>query len=109
MTKLGRELESPRDERRLGSGWISGTLAVVLSIAGLGGVLCLRYPQLLTVPEARSVYDERLIRLLLHLVLIGSFVLAIVSIVLRRQKVLGFTAIGLVFIAVALGELDPRD
>ena len=103
LTKLGRELESPRDERRLGSGWISGTLAVVLSIAGLGGVLCLRYPQLLTVPEARGVYDERLIRALLHLVLIGSFVLAIVSIVLRKQKIVGFTAIGLVFIAVAFG------
>jgi sterol desaturase/sphingolipid hydroxylase (fatty acid hydroxylase superfamily) len=103
LTKLGRELESPREERGLGSGWISGTLAVVLSMAGLGGVLCLRYPQLLTVPEARGVYDERLIRALLHLVLIGSFVLAIVSIVLRRQKVLGFTAIGLVFIAVAFG------
>jgi sterol desaturase/sphingolipid hydroxylase (fatty acid hydroxylase superfamily) len=103
LTKLGRDLESPKEERGFGSGWISGTLAVVLSIAGLGAVLCLRYPLLLTVPEARSVYDERLIRALVHLVLIGAFVLAIVSIVLRQQKVLGFTAIGLVFIAVAFG------
>ena len=58
---------------------------------------------MLTVPQALAVYDDRLIRLLLHLVLIGSFVLAIVSIVLRRQKVLGFSAISLVFVAVAFG------
>jgi sterol desaturase/sphingolipid hydroxylase (fatty acid hydroxylase superfamily) len=103
MTRLREDLESPREERGLGSGWISGTLAVVLACAGLGAVLCLHYPQLLTVPQARSVYDVRLIRLLVHLVLIGGFVLAIVSIVLRQQKVLGCTAISLVFIAVAFG------
>ena len=103
MTKLRDELESPKEERQLGSGWISGTLALVLAIAGLGTVLCLRYPYVLTVPQARAVYDDRLIRLLLHVVLIGSFVLAIVSIVLRRQKVLGFSAISLVFVAVAFG------
>jgi sterol desaturase/sphingolipid hydroxylase (fatty acid hydroxylase superfamily) len=110
MTKLRQELESSKEDRHLGSGWISGTLALVLSIAGLGAVLCLRYPQLLTVPEARSAYPERLIRLLVHLVLISSFILAIVSIVLRRQKVLGFTAIGLVFVAVAFGgsQVDSR-
>src|SRR5262245_31423029 len=103
MTVLGKDLESSPDERRVGSGWISGTIALVLGILGLGAVLCLRYPQLLTVPEARSVYSEGLIRLLVHLVLIAAFVLGIVSIILRRQKVLGFTAITLVFLSVAFG------
>jgi sterol desaturase/sphingolipid hydroxylase (fatty acid hydroxylase superfamily) len=103
MTILGKDLESPKEERGWGSGWLSGTLALVLACAGLGTVLCLRYPQLFTVPQARTVYDERWIRPLLHLGLIGAFSLAIVSIVLRKQKVLGFTAISLVFIAVAFG------
>ncbi len=103
MTVLGQDLESSDEKRRFGSGWISGVLALALSGIGLATVLCLQYPELLTVPEARGVYNVALIRLLLHLVLIGGFVLGIVSIVLRSQKVLGFTAISLVFIAVALG------
>jgi len=103
LTSLGQDLESNNEERRFGSGWISGALALVLSVVGLGTVLCLRYPELLTVPEAQGMYNVGLIRLSLHLVLIAAFVLGIVSIVLRRQKVLGFTAISLVFVAVAFG------
>ena len=103
MTKLRQELESSGKELRLGSGWLSGVLALVLAGVGLGAVLCLRYPNLLTVPEARGVYAVGIIRLLVHLVLIGAFLLGIVSIVLRSRRVLGFAAIGLVFVAVALG------
>jgi sterol desaturase/sphingolipid hydroxylase (fatty acid hydroxylase superfamily) len=103
LTSLWQELEAPTEMRRLGSGWISGTLALALSILGLGTVLCLRYPQLLTVPAARGIYDERLIRPLLAIVLINSFALAMLSVVLRKQKVLGFTSISFVFVAVAFG------
>ena len=34
--KLRSELETPLDERRLGSGWLSGTLAFLLSLAIVG-------------------------------------------------------------------------
>ena len=81
MPKLTEELDSPEDGRHVGSGWISGVLGLVLAIVGLGTVLCLRYPDLLTVAEARDVYPVWLIRLLLQLVLIGAFVSAIISIV----------------------------
>jgi hypothetical protein len=103
MGVLGNELESAPEERRFGSGWISGALGLTLACIGVGAVFCLRYPDLLTVPEVRGYYNVALIRLLLHFVLIAAFVLGIVSIVLRKHKVLGFSAIGLVFIAVALG------
>ena len=102
MDALRNELDSPQD-RRLGSGWISGVLALVLAIAGLGAVLCLRYPEVLTVPEARELYNVGLIRLALHLGLIAAFVLGIVSITLRQQKILGFAALTLVLIATVLG------
>src|SRR6187551_1866919 len=109
MTALREDLESPEPDRQFGSGWISGVLALVLAIAGLGAVLCLRYPEYLTVPEARGVYNVGLIRLALFAGLLTAFVLAIVSIVLRRQKVLGFSAITLVLIATALGGSQAQD
>lgn len=103
MTRLRDELELPREHRRFGTGWISGVAGLVLGIVGLAAVLCLRYPDVLTVPDAREFYNVGLIRLALHVVLIGAFVLGIVSITLREVKALGFTAIGLVLVATILG------
>jgi sterol desaturase/sphingolipid hydroxylase (fatty acid hydroxylase superfamily) len=103
MTVLRQDLESPAAERSFGSGWLSGVLALALAVLGLGTVLCLRYPSLLTVADARKMYDVALIRLALHVVLIGGFLLGIVSVVLRKQKVLGFTALALILAATLLG------
>lgn len=101
MTALRKDLESP--ERQFGTGWISGALALVLSMIGLGTVLCLRYASLLTIPDARAFYNVGLIRLALHAVLIAAFALGTVNIVLRRQKILGLTAIAGVLLATVLG------
>lgn len=109
MTALREDLESPRDQRRPGSGWISGVLALSLAAVGLGTVLCLRYPEVLTVADARKYYNDGLIRLALHFVLIAGFVLGIVSIVLREQKVLGFTALGVILLATVLGGSRATD
>lgn len=103
MTPIRDELEAPVPERRLGTGWLSGVLALVLAVIGLGTVLCLRYPAWLTVADARKLYDVGLIRLALHLVLIAAFVLGCLCVALRRRKVLGFAALALVLTATALG------
>lgn len=109
MTRLRQDLESPPADRRFGSGWISGVLALTFAIIGLGAVLCLRYPELLTVPQARPMYNVGLIRLALLLVLIAGFLLGILSIILRRQKVLGFTALTLILTATLLGGSHAQD
>jgi sterol desaturase/sphingolipid hydroxylase (fatty acid hydroxylase superfamily) len=109
MTALRDDLESPPAKRGFGSGWISGVLALVLSVLGLGAVLCLRYPELLTVPEARELYNVGLIRLALHLGLITAFVLGILSIVLREQKTLGFASLSIVLTATVLGGSRAQD
>ncbi len=101
--KVRTELESPAEKRRLGTGWVSGVTALVCSVAGLCFVLCLRYPSILTVPQIRFLYANPLFRIGLHFLLISAFVLAIISLVLRTNKVLGFTAIFITLFATILG------
>ena len=97
------DLESPTELRRFGTGWLSGVAALVASVAGLFFVLCLRFPSWLTVPQIRGIYNTPPFRLGLHLLLIVSFALAIVSLVLRTNRALGFLAIVLALLATALG------
>ena len=90
-------------DRRFGRGWISGVFAVALGALGAGGVLCIRYPALLTLPDARAVYPMDVVRFLIHLVLVGAFGLAVLSIALSRRAPLGLTAVGLVVAALLMG------
>jgi sterol desaturase/sphingolipid hydroxylase (fatty acid hydroxylase superfamily) len=89
--------------RHFGSGWISGTLSVLLGGIGLAAVLCFHFPSYLTVPEARSLYPLVWVRALLHLVLVGGFLLGFISVMLRQNKVLGLVGMGLVLFAALLG------
>lgn len=97
------DLESPAEHRRFGTGWLSGVAALIASVTGLFFVLCLRYPAILTVPQVRGLYAHPTFRLGLHVLLIAAFALAVVSLVLRTNKVLGFTAISVTLLATILG------
>lgn len=67
-------------------------------------MLCLRYPDLLNIgADARAYYPVGIVRLALHLVSIASFALSILSVVLRKEKALGLTALGIVLLATLLG------
>jgi len=97
------DLEAPAEHRRLGTGWLSGVAGLIGGVAGLLFVICLRYPAWLTIPQVREYYNLPLFRLGLHFLLIGSFVLAVISLILRTNKALGFTAIAVVLVATILG------
>lgn len=109
--------ESTPAPRHFGTGWISGTLSVALGLAGLGAVLCLHFPEYLTVPDARKLYPLPIIRAVIHLMLVGSFALGMVSVVLRHNKTLGMLGICLVLVSALLGgsqvpidgDWDKRD
>jgi len=101
--KVRADLEAPPELRRVGTGWLSGVAALVAAVAGLFLVLCLRYPALLTVPQVRQVYASAWFRLGLHFVLIAAFALSAISLVLRANKILGFTAISITLLATVLG------
>lgn len=87
----------------LGHGWISGVIAVVLGFVGLVTVLCFRFPAVLTMPELREWYPIPYVRAILHLVLVGGFVFASISLCLRQNKAFGLSAISFVLLAALLG------
>lgn len=101
--KLRTDLESPAEQRRVGTGWISGVAALLSAVAGLLLVLCLRFPSLLTVPPLRGYYQSAGFRIALDGLLIVAFAMAIVSLVLRANKILGFTSIIVVLVATIVG------
>lgn len=101
--KLRADLESPAEQRRVGTGWISGVAAFLLAVAGLLLVLCMRFPAFLTVPPLRSYYQSSGFRIALDGLLIVAFALAIVSLLLRANKILGFTSIFIVLVATIIG------
>ena len=89
--------------RAFGSGWISGVLAVTFGALAYGGVLCLLFPSLLVTPEARPHYPLGLVRLLIHAFLAAALGLGTLSVLLRRRKTLGLTALALGVAATLLG------
>jgi len=101
--KLRADLESPAEQRRVGTGWISGVAAFLSAVAGLLLLVCLRFPSFLTVPPLRSYYQSGGFRIALDGLLIVAFALAIVSLVLRANKILGFTSIFIVLVATIIG------
>lgn len=100
---LRADLQSEAAERRFGTGWISGVLALACALAGLITVLCIRYPNLLTTPMLREQLDVGLVRLALHAVLVLGFLLAVLNLALRRQKIMGFAAVTGILLATLLG------
>lgn len=86
-----------------GHGWISGTLSAVLGIVGFGVVLCFHFPQLLTMPELRPYYPVPYIRAALHVILVAAFLLGVISVCLRKNKMLGLTGMSFTLGAALLG------
>ena len=89
--------------RRFGTGWISGVLAVVLGLLCVAAVLCLHFPQWLTVPELRSRYPLPLVRAAIDVSILAVLALSALSMLLRRRKALGLAGLVLATLALALG------
>lgn len=106
--KFMRDLESPREVRRFGSGWLSGFFALLLAISGLLMVVALRFPDWFATPELQVVKDWGGFRLAIHLTLLAAYALALLSLLLRTRKVLGFTALMVALSATLLGGANVQ-
>ncbi len=88
---------------RLGSGWASGVLSVFFGVLGLGGVLCLHFPALLTSPDARAHYPMGIVRLLIQGVIVAGLLFGALSAIMRQRKVLALAGVTLGLSAALLG------
>jgi len=86
-----------------GTGWWSGVLSAFFGIIGFGAVLCLHFPQVLSSAELRPHYPMHLMRMAIQAVIVAAIVLGVVSAMLRRKKILGFTGLLFALAATLLG------
>lgn len=105
---LTRDLQAPIEQRRFGSGWFAGFFALLMAAAGFGLVVALRWPDWFATPELARLRDLPGFRLGVHGVLLGSYALALLSLLLRPAKALGFTALGVGIAAALLGGANVR-
>lgn len=100
---LHKELESPSIPTQLGQGWISGVIALVLSIFSLLSVLCLSFPEVLTVPEIREIVDANLFNTITKVLIVIAFIFSCISLILRQNKILGLFSVTLIVVAIVIG------
>jgi sterol desaturase/sphingolipid hydroxylase (fatty acid hydroxylase superfamily) len=106
-TRLESELELPPALRRFGTGWLSGVLGLVLSVGVLLLVIALRYHNLLSDPDFEPIRSSAFFRPAVHGLLIAAYVFSALSLLLRREKALGLTAMALTLTASLIGSLPP--
>lgn len=108
---LERDLTAPIEVRGFGSGWFAGFFALLFAICGFGMVLALRYPEWLAMPELKALKDWPEFRVAVHLMLLASYALALLSLLLRPRKALGATALVIGLAAALLGgsNVQPSD
>jgi sterol desaturase/sphingolipid hydroxylase (fatty acid hydroxylase superfamily) len=100
---LTRDLEAPIEARGFGTGWFSGFFGILLALVGLAFVAALRWPGWFAMPELEVIRTWAGFRPLIHIVLLSAYALALLSLLLRPSKALGFTALAVALTASILG------
>lgn len=100
---IRNDLEPSVESHKFGSGWLSGTLALILSGSGLLLLLSQQYPAYFSAKELHVLQGHPAMMLTIQGFALVAFALACINLVLRRNKVLGFAAIALVLSTTVLG------
>lgn len=102
LDKLNQLSES-HGALRLGTGMVSGVIALVLAVLCFLGVLAFHFPEYLTTPQLRKSYSVDLMRQLLYWSMVASGGIALFNIVFGRARWLALSAFGLVVLTALLG------
>ncbi len=108
LKKVISHLETPRDERPLGSGWLSGALALLASLAGFLIVLLRWFPETLSYPEIAFIQDSGVVTVFLRFVLLSGYALSLLSLILSARKSLGWTALAISVVASLMATTQPE-
>ena len=108
LARVRAELETPRDQRPFGSGWLSGSIGLLAGVAGLLMVIVLRNPALTRMPELAAFHTSGLFKPFLYFVLFAGFALACLSLMLRKDKTLGSAAMAVTLLATMIGSLPSH-
>ena len=107
LRKVIAQLETPRDQRPLGSGWLSGSLALLAAITGLLIVLLRWFPETFSYPQIAFIQDSGIVTAFLRFVLLSGYALSLLSLILSRHKSLGWTALALSVVASLMATTQP--
>lgn len=111
LERLESDLQAPVEVRGFGSGWLSGFFALLFAVAGFGMVVALRYPDWFATPELQTLKDWTGFRGAVHIILLASYALALLSLLLRPRKAMGFAALGIGLAAALMGgaNVQPKE
>jgi sterol desaturase/sphingolipid hydroxylase (fatty acid hydroxylase superfamily) len=109
MQNLMRDLEAPIETRGFGTGWFAGFFGLLFASAALCFVVATRWPGLFSTPELVAIESVFAFRIALHLLLIAGYALALLSLLLRPRKAIGFAALCVALAASLLASFDTSD
>jgi sterol desaturase/sphingolipid hydroxylase (fatty acid hydroxylase superfamily) len=100
-----------KERFQIGSGLLSGYIALFLAVLAVFGVLCFHFPELLTTPEFRNIYTGESMRALLIGDIILSVLLAATSIALNLKSKTALYALIFITISILIGgfQVNARD
>ena len=88
---------------KIGEGYISGYLSIFFALISFGGVLCFLFPEILTTPEYRHSYPVEILRGVLLMCLLFSFLFALVSLILCKSKIPSLLATIISGVSILMG------
>ncbi len=101
--RLARDLEAPIEARGFGTGWFAGFFGILLAAIGLAFVAALRWPDWFAMPELALLRDKSGFRAAVHIILLSSYGLSLLSLLLRPRKALGITGLVVALAAIIMG------
>lgn len=99
-------MASFKERFQIGSGILSGYIALFLALMSVFAVLCFHFPEILTTPEFRNIYTGESMRALLVGSIILSVLLAGVSIALKLKNKVAMYALICATLSILIGGFE---